>query len=64
MRGSPLEAGAATYFSHREAYEDVLLGGGELLKNWRPDFLQRHRRYAELRAMFGPPLLFYPPHGE
>ncbi|MBA7632782.1 hypothetical protein ES703_40340 [subsurface metagenome] len=64
VRGSPLEAGAATYFSHREAYEDVLLGGGELLKNWRPDFLQRHRRYAELRAIFGPPLLSYPIHGE
>ncbi|MBA7671244.1 hypothetical protein ES703_79398 [subsurface metagenome] len=34
------------------------------LENWRPDFLQRHRRYAELRAMFGPPLLIHPPHGE
>jgi len=28
VRGSPLEAGAATFFSHREAYEDVLWGGG------------------------------------
>ncbi|GAI49521.1 unnamed protein product, partial [marine sediment metagenome] len=34
------------------------------VENWRPDFLQRHRRYAELRAMFGPPLLIHPPHGE
>jgi len=36
----------------------------ELLKNWRPDFLRRHRRYVELRAMFGPPLLIHPVHGE
>jgi len=36
----------------------------ELLKNWRPLFLARHRRYAELRAEFGPPLLAYPVHGE
>ena len=36
----------------------------ELLKNWRPDFLQRHQHYAELRAKFGPPLLLYPIHGE
>jgi len=28
VRGSPLEAGAANSFSHREAYEDVLWGGG------------------------------------
>ena len=35
-----------------------------LLKNWRPDFLQRHRRYAGLREQFGPPLLPYPVHGE
>ncbi|MBA7661012.1 hypothetical protein ES703_69022 [subsurface metagenome] len=31
-----------------------------LLKNWRPAFLQRHHRYAGLRAMFGPPLLASP----
>jgi len=63
VRGSLLEAGAATSFSHREAYEAVLLGGGGV-KNWRPDFQARHRRYAELRAMFGPPLLIHPLHGD
>ncbi|MBA7654486.1 hypothetical protein ES703_62366 [subsurface metagenome] len=36
----------------------------ELLKNWRPLFQERHRRYAELRAKFGPPLLVHPLHGE
>jgi len=34
------------------------------VKNWRPLFQARHRRYAELRAKFGPPLLPYPVHGE
>ncbi|GAH29192.1 unnamed protein product, partial [marine sediment metagenome] len=64
-RGSSSEAGAAFPVSVREAYEDALWGGdGELLKNWRPLFRARHRRYAELRAKFGPPLLTYPVHGE
>ncbi|MBA7646507.1 hypothetical protein ES703_54271 [subsurface metagenome] len=34
------------------------------VENWRPLFQKRHRRYAELRAKFGPPLLPYPVHGE
>ena len=34
------------------------------VENWRPAFLARHRRYAEFRAKFGPPLLIHPLHGE
>lgn len=64
-QGSSLEAGAPTSILLREAYEDAPWGGGdELLKNWRPLFKAKHRRYAELREKFGPPLLDHPLHGE
>ncbi len=32
------------------------------VENWRPLFQERHRRYAELRERFGPPLLIHPLH--